>query len=67
MELNTGKNVDIIGQINVDNSPHYMCKLASPTYINGTLVSFIVLPQYEFKDVVAKNKMESEKIVVAGT
>lgn len=64
MELNTGKNVDIIGQINVDNTPHYICKLTSPTYINRTLVSLIVLPQHEFKDVVAKNKMESDTLVV---
>lgn len=59
MELNTGKNVDIIGQINVDNTPHYICKLPAATYINGTLVSLIVLPLWEFKEVVAKNKTES--------
>lgn len=50
MELITGKNVDILGQINVDNAPHYICKLPNAVYVNGTLVSIIVLPMHEFKD-----------------
>ena len=61
MELLTGRDVDVLGQINVDNKPAAIVKLPSPAYIMGTLVTMVVLPMTEFKDHMNARSAESIK------
>jgi len=64
MELNTGREIDVVGQININNSPHMICELPHVVYVNETLVKFIVLPPHEFKEYVQKMREESNQFVV---
>ena len=62
MLLNNGLDVQVLGQIAIDNTPHFICKLPTVLYVNDMLVSIVVLHQKEFKDFVDKVKQESDFI-----
>lgn len=50
MLLNNGTDVNVVGQINIDQQPHLIVKLTNSCYVNASFVNFIVLPQSDFKD-----------------
>lgn len=67
MKLVSGKDVDVIGQAEIDGSIHLICKLHHATYIYGTLVRHIVLHQDEFQARVDQIQKETAEIAVPDT
>jgi hypothetical protein len=49
MKLKSGPDLVVLGEVNVDNRPHVICKAIHPFYTNGVLVSMLVLPVSEFE------------------
>ena len=64
MKLNNGTDVEVIAQVQIGNSVQLVCKLPNASYINGILVSYIVLNQHEFKELSDKISAESAELVV---
>lgn len=64
MLLNNGYDIDVVGNVQFDNTHQLICKLKHPTYVAGILVKYIVLPQQEFKEFMEKISKESTEIVV---
>lgn len=64
MELNSGRNVNVLGNVNIDNTTYMICKLPNPTYVNDALVMFVLLPKHEFKEYVEQARKESNLIMV---
>ena len=64
MKLNNGIDVDVIAQVQIGNSVQLVCKLSNAVYINGILVSHIVLNQHEFKEMSDRISKESAELVV---
>ena len=62
MLLNNGSQIDVLGQVNVESKLHLISKLSTPTYINGMLVKYIILPPSEFKEFRDKIAAESAEL-----
>lgn len=63
MLLMNGKDVNVVGQINVDQQPHLIVKLTSPVYINDELISLIVMPASSFQDHVRQRAASTLEVV----
>ena len=62
MLLQNGSDVQALGQVNIDNQVHVIVKLNNATYINGTLVNYIILHPREFKEFSDKIARESAEL-----
>ncbi len=41
-----GKELDVLGQVNVEGRPHFIVKLKSPTYhVSGIMYKYVLLPE----------------------
>lgn len=67
MLLNNGYDIDVLGNVQVDNKQQLLCKLKNATYIAGILVRYIVLSQHEFKEFSDQVSKESDELVVKET
>lgn len=67
MLLNNGYDIDVIGNVQVENTQQLLCKLKNATYVNGILVRYIILPQQEFKEFTDKIAKESAELIVTET
>ena len=61
MKLHNGSEVNVLGEIQIDNKPHAIVKLPNAVYVSGAIVSHILLPMSEFKDYCDKKSAESIK------
>lgn len=48
MKLKNGIEVDVKGQIHIENNPFFITKLATPIYKNDTLVSYVLYSAFDF-------------------
>lgn len=65
MLLYNGVDVEVIGQIEIDNVSHLIVKLTSPIYtLNDVLVKHIILHPKEFKEFRDRIHAESEILVL---
>ena len=62
MKLHNGQEVEVRGEISLDGKKFMICKLAYPTYVNGTMVRYINLPMSEFKNYCEEVKRQSDEI-----
>lgn len=62
MMLNSGNEVDVLGQVMIDKRYHMICRLKEATYVNGTLVRYVCFLPNEFKEFVEHVRTESDSI-----
>ena len=51
MKTKTGLEVDVLGQIQIDNKPHFIVKMPHAFYESGILIAHILLPASELDGV----------------
>jgi len=49
MKTKGGKEIAVIGEIGIDNQNYKIVKLTTATYINETLVRYILIPQSDLE------------------
>lgn len=49
MKLKCGPDLQVLGEVVVDNKKHFICKALHPFYTNGIFVSLVVMPASEFE------------------
>jgi predicted metalloenzyme YecM len=61
MRTKSGQELDILGQTNIGDIPHFVVKLASPVYVEDKLISIVLMPFTHFEDV--RNDAEYVEVV----
>ncbi len=49
LKLYNGTNVEVVGQVNIDNNIHLICKLPNAVYAHNTLIKYVLLSMHEFE------------------
>ena len=50
-KLVSGLDVEIVGEVMIDNRTHYICKLNNATFVKETLIKYIVVSMYQIQEI----------------
>jgi len=63
MILNNGKDITVLGQVNIENRQHFICKIPNPIYYDGMLIPYMLLPLNAFKEFNDQIHKESDELL----